>query len=223
MSPTRNSLLGSLSLGLGLALLLLSATAGANESDSGQPALRTQSPRGTAIKTKPARITLRGTRGGNMEIVDAEGRVQESFPPGSLSLRAPNPAAVEMRRARRERQEAWAEERARQLAPENEPQTQAKDDAEQKKLEAEKAGKAAKRKATLEADSIRLQDPSTGKYLKAVPVWRLPEKPARKSVRSTRSTNKPPAEPRPVYLYDHRTGRRIKAVPLDAFSEEDKN
>lgn len=147
MSMAKKYAVGSAPFMIGMALLLLSNMGWTEALSRATPGVQTWEPHGetaewrqgqrksAAEKTFPqGPLILKNTRDGTIQVLDSDGRVQKTYPPGSLSLSSPTPAVLERMKNRREEQKEWAKERAQQFAQEREEEARAAKEAAQKGL-----------------------------------------------------------------------------------------
>jgi len=160
-------------------------------------------------------LTLKGTSDGTIHVLDADGHVQASYPPGSLILSEADHDVVARMQARREQRQQQAKERQERRVVEREQAARDAEEAKKKRREDEEERQAAAEKANLEASAILLKDAKTGEFMRAVPTWRLPAKtdaPGRSPREGQAETKDRPPTRR---FYDRRKGRYIQAAPLN--------
>jgi len=230
---------GSVPFMVGMTMLLLGRMGWAEASLQAAPDVQVREPHGEAGEPRQARgrkqreleeseaenaflqgpLILRNTKDGTIQVLDSDGHVLQTYPPGSLSLNKFNPIVLERMEAHRETQREWAKDHAEQRAQKREEEDLAAKEAAQKRKEAEKAREIAEEKAALEASAVRLQDLRTGEYIEAVPTWRLPKKDDSHRRSRTKSRDQPAAQAKGLRLYDRRKGVFVNARPLDQLLE----
>jgi len=224
---------------VGIALLFLSGLGWTEESLQATPGVQEKEPHGEATEPRQYRdrtqrhqkdtdpqkgfpqapVILTNTKDGTILVLDSNGQVQKTYPPGSLSLNMLNPEVLEKEEAGREARREWATERRKEDTEKREAEALAAEEAARERKETEKAREIAEKKAALETSAIRLQDRRTGEYLMAVPTWRLSDTEDSPRKGNAKNRGEPAAQDNAVRLFDRRRGMYVNARPLDQLLE----